>query len=146
MGAPADLIDSAAILAAAALYLLPTAIALARGTVARVEVLVLNVTLGWTGAAWIVALVLAFGPRVRRQTRPTAPPRDPRGRGSGLYRDGWYILGSGPESSTWAVHEQGRWWIASEVDGRHRLLGSVPDSEVPMAVRSGALAPEALRR
>jgi Superinfection immunity protein len=134
---------SAAALIAAALYLLPTVIAVARRAVSMPEVIALNIALGWTGAAWLVALILALGPRrpavpVAPPTRPIPRPSPPRR--SDVYRDGWYILSSGPESATWAVCELGRWQIVYELSGRQRLVGPVPDTDVPMAVLAEALA------
>lgn len=132
-----------ALLAAGIVYLLPSVVALARNTVGVGQIIVLNVLLGWTGAAWAVALVLAFGPRQRRAAtrQPTRPaPHEPRR--PGLYRDGWYVLSSGLESATWAVCEAGRWRIVYELGGRDRLVAPVEADDVPLGVLTEALAPE----
>ena len=132
-----------ALLAAVVVYLLPSIVALARNTVGVGQIVALNIALGWTGAAWAAALVLAFGPRQPGVTapHPTRPaPRPPQvPRRTRVYRDGWYILSSGPESTTWAVCEAGRWRIVYEVGGFDRLVAPVEADDVPIAVLTEAL-------
>lgn len=59
----------AALLALAVLYLVPLACAIWRGHPKGMQIIALNVILGWTGIGWIAALIWAFtGPgwRARR--------------------------------------------------------------------------------
>lgn len=58
------------IVAAAALYMLPTIIGLIRHVDGLALVVLLNL-LGWIG--WLAALILAFGPRRTPPPRPVAP-------------------------------------------------------------------------
>ena len=53
----------------AAVYLLPTALAVYRGCKAAAWIVAIDVLLGWTIVGWIVALVWAFG----GQARPLPP-------------------------------------------------------------------------
>jgi hypothetical protein len=122
------------------LYLLPTFVALMRDAAAKTEIVVLNVALGWTGIAWLAALLVAFGPRARR-----SPPETPASRlqiaEPSVYRDGIYLVSTGPDSHTWAIREAGRWCIVYEIDGEERLTGSVAESDVPLSVLAAALEP-----
>jgi hypothetical protein len=122
------------------LYLTPTVIALTRDVAAKTEIVILNLLLGWTGAAWIWALVLAFGPR---RPRPAPAPRPPLGDPTeSVYRDGVYLVSAGPDTHTWAIRENGRWNIVYEIEGEERLTGSVRDSDVPLSVLAAALEPD----
>lgn len=47
----------------AAIYLIPTWIAMGRDTKKKAGIISLNVFLGWTGLGWIAALVWAFSER-----------------------------------------------------------------------------------
>ena len=122
------------------LYFLPTLLALSRGAAARWQVVVLNLLLGWTGAAWVVAFLLALGPRQPRPpvvppTRPLPPPP----RRCSVYADGVYLVSSGPDTHTWAIHEAGRWRIVYENGGEERLVGQVAETDVPLSVLATAL-------
>lgn len=127
------------------LYFLPTFIAISRDVAARTEVVVLNLALGWTGAAWICALILALGPR--RPQRVPSPPTRPLPRRTNppaceaVYCDGVYLVSAGPDSHTWAIREQGCWQIVYELDGEERLVGEVSEADVPLMVLAAALAP-----
>lgn len=127
------------------LYFLPTFIALARDVAARAQVIALNIALGWTGAAWICALILACGPRRPRPTtppptRPLPPPPDVPA-AQAVYRDGVYLVSAGPDTHTWAIRELGRWRIAYELSGEERLIGEVHETDVPLSVLAAALEP-----
>ena len=52
-----------------AAYLLPTLIAVIRGTQALALVILVNLIGAPTGVGWVAAMILAFGPR-----RPAPPP------------------------------------------------------------------------
>lgn len=138
MGAQTQALLGVVVIVAAAVYLLPSTIALTRHAEARVEIVALNLLLGWTGAVWVAALLLALGPRAPRRRSRAQPAELPAKRGP-VYLDGWYVLSSGPESSTWAVCQGGRWRIVYEMEGRQRLVGTVPEHDVPVAVRADAL-------
>jgi Superinfection immunity protein len=122
------------------LYCLPTCLALGRDIVARTQVVVLNLALGWTGVAWVCALVLACGPRRPRPGTPppTRPLPHPPG-ASSVYRDGVYLVSSGDDANTWAIRDRGTWRIVYEMDGEERLVGVVPESDVPLSVLASAL-------
>ena len=127
------------------LYFLPTFIALGRDVAARGQVIALNVLLGWTGAAWVCALVLALGPKrpqppAAPPTRPSPGPRPRRAAGP-IYVDGVYLVSSGPDTHTWAILEDGRWRIVYEIGGEERLVGEVAETDVPLSVLAAALAP-----
>jgi len=126
------------------LYFLPTFIALGRDVAARGQVIALNILLGWTGAAWVCALVLSLGPK--RPQPPAAPPTRPLPRPAGtphrgsIYVDGVYLVSSGPDTHTWAILEGGRWRIVYEIGGEERLVGEVAETDVPLSVLATALA------
>lgn len=126
-------------------YLLPTVVALGRDVIARPQVIALNIALGWTGAGWICALILAFGPRRPRPpvASPARPLRSPEDRFQRLavYRDGVYLVSSGADTHTWAIREQGRWHIVYEIGGEERLVGEVAETDVPLSVLAAALQP-----
>jgi len=126
------------------LYLLPTFVALGRDAAAKVEIVVLNVAFGWTGVAWLAALLLAFGPR-RPRRPPVASPSALEPVEPSVYRDGIYLVSSGPDSHTWAIREDDRWCIVYEIEGEERLAGRVGESDVPLSVLAAALEPEARR-
>ena len=123
------------------LYFLPTFLAFGRDAVARWQVVALNVLLGWTGAAWICALVLALGPR--RPRPPAAPPTRPlprpAPRRSSVYADGVYLVSAGPDTHTWAIREDGLWRIVYEIGGEERLVAEVAETDVPLSVLATAL-------
>ena len=56
----------------AALYLIPTLVALARRVSGVGSIVVLNVFLGWTGFWWVYALSLALGPKPPCVSAPAA--------------------------------------------------------------------------
>jgi hypothetical protein len=126
------------------IYLLPTFVVLLRDAAAKTEIVVLNVAFGWTGIGWLAAQLLAFGPRNSRPTAPS-PPRPSQPAGPSVYRDGVYLVSSGPDSHTWAIREEGRWCIVYEIDGEERLTGSVRETDVPLSVLAAALEPEGRR-
>ena len=125
------------------LYFLPTMLALGRDVAARWQVVALNLLLGWTGAAWVCALVLALGPK--RPRPPVPPPTRPlprpaaAPRRSSVYADGVYLVSSGPDTHTWAIREDGRWRIVYEIGGEERLVGEVTETDVPLSVLATAL-------
>ena len=126
------------------LFFLPTFIAVGRDVVARGQVIALNLLLGWTGAGWVCALVLALGPKrprppVAPPTRPLPRPASAPRRGS-IYADGVYLVSSGPDTHTWAILEHGRWRIVYEIGGEERLVGEVAEADVPLTVLATALA------
>jgi hypothetical protein len=123
---------------AALLYLMPTTVAIARDVVAKTEVILLNLLLGWTGLGWLWALVLALGAR-HPQAQPTLPPPRTHSATASVYQDGVYLVSSGPDTHTWAIRENGGWNIVYEIDGEERLTGSVPESDVPLSVLAAAL-------
>ena len=85
------------------------------------------------------ALILAFGPR---RPRPPAPVRDaPRDVAESVYRDGVYLVSTGPDTHTWAIREGGRWNIVYEIGGEERLTGTVHERDVPLSVLAAALEP-----
>ena len=60
-----------ALLAIALFYLLPLSCAVWRGHPKGMQIIVLNVTLGWTVVGWIAALIWAFsGPGYRQRRGP----------------------------------------------------------------------------
>ena len=59
---------SLAIVALAAVYLLPTLVALARGIPGVAAIAVINILLGWSFIGWVIALALAV-----RSVPPAAP-------------------------------------------------------------------------
>jgi hypothetical protein len=123
------------------LYFLPTILAFGRSATARWQIVTLNVLLGWTGAAWICALVLAFGPKQPRPplAPPTRPLPRPTPRRQSIYADGVYLVSAGPDTHTWAIREEGRWRIVYEVGGDERLVGEVAEADVPLTVLATAL-------
>ena len=125
------------------LYLVPTFVALARDVAAKTPVIVVNLALGWTGAGWLWALILAFGPRLSAPVaQPASTAYRPRPRaGRSIYRDGVYLVSSGPESHTWAIREQGVWRIVYEIGGDERLVGEVHEEDIPLTVLAAALEP-----
>jgi hypothetical protein len=124
-------------------YLAPTIVALARDVVCKTEVIVLNLLLGWTGAAWVWALVLACGtPRPRPQPAAHVRPSPAQPAASSVYRDGAYLVSSGPDTHTWAIREDGRWNIVYEIAGEERLTGCVHETDVPLDVLAAALDPD----
>lgn len=122
-------------------YLLPTFVALGRQSVARTQVIILNVAFGWTAVGWIGALILALGPRTPSPPvpAPTRPRPRPPSHPLGVYRDGVYLASAGPDTHTWAIREEGRWQIVYEVGGDERLVGEVAESDVPLSVLAAAL-------
>jgi hypothetical protein len=131
-----------AVVAGGALLVLPIVVAILRDIEGKADVLLLVLLLGWTGVAWACALVLALTRR-RRQAEPEAPRRvTPRHDYSRQpYHDGVYLVSSGGDSNTWAVHAAGVWRIVYEVAGVERLVGPVPESDVPLGVLAEALRP-----
>ncbi len=136
---------------AALIYLIPTFVAVRRDVAARSEVVLLNVCLGWTGVAWLAALVLAFGTRRPRPvepspTRPPPRPQPPSSPQPSIYRDGAFLVSSGPDTHTWAIRKCGRWTIVYEAGGVDRLVGDVDESDVPLGVLAQALDSPAAAR
>jgi hypothetical protein len=122
------------------LYLAPIAIALGRDAVAKTEVAILNLLLGWTGFAWAWALVLALGPR-RPRLAPSPPSPRPQAIAESVYYDGVYVVSTGPDTHTWAIRENGTWSIVYEIEGEERLTGRVHEHDVPLSVLAAALEP-----
>lgn len=63
----------------AIVYMLPTIVAMTRGTANRMSVAVVNVFLGWTFVGWVVALAMAVsGARPQKSAREymLGQPRD----------------------------------------------------------------------
>ena len=125
------------------LYFLPTFLALGRDVAARWQAVALNILLGWTGAGWVCALVLALGPR--RPQPPPAPPTRPLPRPvsparASIYVDGVYLVSAGPDTHTWAILEGGHWRIVYEVGGEELLVGEVAETDIPLSVLASALA------
>jgi hypothetical protein len=135
-----------ALLLAALLYLLPTLVAVGRDAVAKTQVVVLNVALGWTGAGWICAFVMAFGPRTPRPPVPPPTRPLPRPPAQDVYQDGVYLASAGHDTHTWVIREAGRWRVVYEVGGDERLVGEVPEADVPLSVLATALTPSELLR
>ena len=134
----------AALLVAASLYVLPTIIAVHRRAAARTEVCVLNLLLGWTGAAWACALILACGPRRPDGPPPPPPPRprpQPLPTTRSVYREGAYLVSRGLDSNTWAIHENGLWQLVYEVAGTDRLASFIDEEDIPLNVLAQALDP-----
>ena len=102
--------------------------------------------LGWTGVAWVCALVLALGPKrpqppAAPPTRPSPRPAVPRRAARPIYVDGVYLVSSGPDTHTWAIREDGRWRIVYEIGGEERLVGDVAETRRPAErARRGARA------
>ena len=128
----------AALLCAAALYLLPTVVAVKRDAAATREVVLLNVFLGWTCLGWAWALALATGPRrpLPPLPRPMPLPLPPD---DCLYRDGAYVLSRSADTTTWAICKRDRWTIVYELNGADRLIGDVTARDVPLDVLAEAL-------
>lgn len=132
-----------AVIAGGALLVLPVVVAILRDIEGKADVLLLVLVLGWTGVAWACALVLALTRPSRRQVKPDTERRPvPRYDRSGQpYHDGVYLISSGADSHTWAVHAAGVWRIVYEVGGVERLVGPVPETDVPLGVLAEALRP-----
>jgi hypothetical protein len=131
------LLVTGALLVGAALYLLPTVVAVRRDALAVRQVVLLNVLLGWTAIGWGWSLALATGPRrplpsLPRTTSP--PPSD-----DFTYRDGAYLLSRSHDTTTWAICKRDRWTIVYEMGGANRLIGDVPARDVPLDVLAQAL-------
>jgi hypothetical protein len=122
------------------LFVAPIVIAFARGAVGKTEVAILTLLLGWTGFAWVWALVLAVGPRRPRPAPMPQPPPPPAVMES-VYRDGVYLVSTGPDTHTWAIRENGTWNIVYEIEGEERLTGRVREHDVPISVLAAALEP-----
>lgn len=61
----------------AAVYLLPTAVAVYRDCESRVWIVLLNIFLGWTIVGWIIALSWANGGKIRPIPPAGHPPTHP---------------------------------------------------------------------
>ena len=48
------------------LYVLPSVVSLRRGRPNHVSILILNITLGWTGIGWMAALLMAMRGEARK--------------------------------------------------------------------------------
>jgi hypothetical protein len=145
VGTHSHLVLGAGLVVAATVYVLPTIIAIRRRSVACTEVVLLNLLLGWTGAAWACALVLACGPRLpgpRPSPSPRPLPPPPPLVARSVYREGVYLVSRGHDSNTWAIHEDGRWQLVYEVAGTDRLASFVDEGDVPLDVLAQALDPE----
>lgn len=63
------------------LYILPTLIAILRGHRNHNSIAIVNLLLGWTGLAWIIALSWSFSSNVKHPRRKNYWPQDPGGVG-----------------------------------------------------------------
>ena len=91
------------VIIAAALYLLPTIVAVSRRHTAHGAIAVLNVFLGWTFVFWVIALVWAcYEPRARLLVEPMewrqrhVPPRPmpaPAAPSTLMHTDEWHARG-----------------------------------------------------
>src|SRR5258708_32907593 len=73
LGTAQELLVLLLLLAGAALYFIPSVVALVRGTEDTGMVIVLNVFLGWTFLGWVVSLALAFASSRPRPSYPYLP-------------------------------------------------------------------------
>jgi hypothetical protein len=62
-----DFVSSLYALGVTGAYCLPTLLALVRGHPSSVPIMILNLTLGWTGVGWVVALVWSLTKRQRER-------------------------------------------------------------------------------
>jgi hypothetical protein len=57
------------------LYFLPSVISFKRHVRSRVQVLILNLVLGWSLLGWFIVLVWAFSPNVDQPSAPSLRPQ-----------------------------------------------------------------------